>query len=423
MSDINKQIFSVDTSIARPHDFQIFRGETMEVECRFSNYIDPLDLTGSTAVCYWRSPDMASGSSWYTGDATVSGDTVEWLWSPSADSGADEYEWFIRVAGDGTSYRAFGRIGILESPSVNPAVGPVPQSDYYNKGETDGAILAATSALANVSWVEGAIITGTSGKADASALSAYLPTSGGTVGNLSAANLYVNDRVWAEDIGANTVYLGDIDDPIGVLGYDGNGFFLQDGETTVHLSSIADRSDLARYLPLSGGELTGELVAASVRVLDGETEGLYVGTQENYARYFRGGVLRVSRYGDSYGIAYPAKNGTFALSEDVVAATSGKADRSDLSLYLPASGGTVSGPLAVNASVSAGPATIRGELVTQGVNRFTQPLSTPALYYGNGAYLLVPANAETDTIATRGEIRAAVGSINAVLDAINGEVI
>lgn len=346
----NRIFWQVDTRAISPRTVQILRGETVRLDVNLVSYGAPVDLSDASATAYWRSPDMASGSNWYTAPAEVDGNRVSWSWDGATmDAGASGYDFYIGVDGDGLSYRPCGKIEMLGSPAGNPSAVPIPEpvldfakyeilnSPFPTFAEEGTAIQAATSALAPVSALgayytavetEQAIERGTSAKADNAALSAYLPLSGGTVsGSLSAGSLYA-----------------------GELHLDFPGVILSDW----------------RWFGFPGAETAPD-------------------------------------------------GGTFAIVADVEAATSGKADRSDLSRYLPASGGTVSGPLTVNASASTGPATVRGDLVTQGANRFTQPLSTPALYYDNGAYLLVPANEQTDTIATRGEISAAVGTIQQAL--------
>lgn len=150
MPTVNKQILTFDTSIARPRNFQIFRGETVIVECALTNYINPIDLTGMTASAYWRSKAMAEESSdlWYNGTVEIVNGKVVWTWDTSNDDGSDGYEWFIKVTGSGNlSYRAFGHIEMLGSPSTNPSIGPTPQSNYYTKDETDAHISQATEHL------------------------------------------------------------------------------------------------------------------------------------------------------------------------------------------------------------------------------------------------------------------------------------
>lgn len=147
---VNKQILTFDTSIARPRNFQIFRGETVVVECAFTNYITPIDITGMTASAYWRSKAMAEESSdlWYNGTVEIVNKKAVWTWETSNDDGSDGYEWFIKVTdANNFSYRAFGHIEMLGSPSINPSVGPVPQTNYYTKDETDAQIYQATEHL------------------------------------------------------------------------------------------------------------------------------------------------------------------------------------------------------------------------------------------------------------------------------------
>ncbi len=147
---INKQILTFDTSVARPRNFQIFRGETVVIECALTNYINPIDLTGMTASAYWRSKAMAEESSdlWYIGTVEIVNKKAVWTWESSNDDGSDGYEWFIKVTdANNFSYRAFGHIEMLGSPSINPSVGPVPQTNYYTKDETDAQIYQATEHL------------------------------------------------------------------------------------------------------------------------------------------------------------------------------------------------------------------------------------------------------------------------------------
>ena len=127
MDNFNKKIFSIDTSVARPNGFQLFRGETMDVVCNIGNYTNPVNLDGATASAYWRSKDMASGNSWYTGPVDVSGSSAIWHWTDENDSGANMYDWFIRISdSDDSSYRAFGVLEMLGSPAGNPSAVPIP---------------------------------------------------------------------------------------------------------------------------------------------------------------------------------------------------------------------------------------------------------------------------------------------------------
>lgn len=275
MNDINKQIFTIDTSVARPHDFQIFRGETVGVECRFNNYIEPLDLTGMTATLYWRSPDMAaSGDSWYSGDASVSANKATFTWVPSADAGADEYEWYLKVAGDGASYRAFGLIEMLGSPSTNPSIGPTPQSNYYTKDETDEAIAEAISEIpapvypvTSVNGKTGAVVLSAS---DVGALpSTYVAPVASVNGKTGAVVLSASD-VGAAPAG-NYALLSDIPDVVAPTSEAVTGQAADAEATWTSLSGLDENITQARIqMALADGAFA--LPQTVVEFYDGHTE-------------------------------------------------------------------------------------------------------------------------------------------------------
>ena len=299
MRRVNTKILKIETSVARPNDIQIFRGESVPVEIHLANYGVGVDVADFSAEFYYQSPDM--GDHWYKADAghlTIDpqDNTITFIWADDLDAGADRYTWFLR-AYDGTgddTYRTFGHIEMLGSPSLNPGVVPIPtvildfdeyevlHAPYYTKAETDEAIAEAISGIPVPVYP----VTSVNGKTGAVVLS-------------------------ADDVGAATEQYVD-----GAV------------------SAKADAAALAYYLPLSGGALTGELDTVSIRVSDtGQENGLYIGTVEDYTRYFAAGVLHTSRYGASWGIGYPQRNGVFALVADVDVATSGKVDTSALDAY------------------------------------------------------------------------------------------
>lgn len=193
MVTINTKIIRVETSLARPNDIQIFRGENVPVELHFANYGNGINLTGYSAEAYYQSPDM--GDSWYKDETAGhlvidgSGEFVTWLWTPDIDAGADKYRWFVRVYKDGDdSYRAFGQIEMLGSPSLNPGVVPIPSvildfdkytvlnAPYYTKSETDEAIEDAIAGIPAPVYP----VVSVNGKTGAVALGASdIATSGG----------------------------------------------------------------------------------------------------------------------------------------------------------------------------------------------------------------------------------------------------
>ncbi len=220
MATINTKIIRVETSVARPADIQIFRGEMVPIELRLTNYGQRLDLTGYTAEAYYQSPDM--GDSWYKDDTAghlvidESGEYVTWLWTPDIDAGADKYKWFVRVYKDGDdSYRAFGQIEMLGSPSLNPGVVPIPKvvldfskydvvnAPYYTKEETDDAIEDAISEIPEPDYP----VTSVNGKTGAVTLTAS--DVGALPNSYTAPVTSVNGKtgivtLTASDVGAQT---------------------------------------------------------------------------------------------------------------------------------------------------------------------------------------------------------------------------
>lgn len=166
MSNINKQIFVIETSRVRPCGFQVLRGESVDVVCNFLNYGQAVSLTGLAGKAYWKKDDGTDPSSldsWYVSDnVTILGNTATWSWTADDDAGENAYQWFIEISGSGNvSYRAFGCFKVLGSPGEGH-VAPLPDVpdfdfDKYNilnapwevlgllKGDGHGGITAAVA--------------------------------------------------------------------------------------------------------------------------------------------------------------------------------------------------------------------------------------------------------------------------------------
>lgn len=392
----NRVNWTIDTRAIQPRNLQVLRGETVALDVDLTSYGSPVDLAGATCSAYWRSPDMASGAGWYTSPASADGNRVSWIWDGTTmDAGADVYEWFIGVDADGLSYRPCGRIQMLGSPAGNPSAIPIPSPVL------DFAKYTVVNSPFPTFAEEGAAInSATSGKVDTSALVETLEdyyTAAQTDATIEAAT-----------------------------------------------SGKASRSDLALYLPLSGGMMGvggtlafgGQQGSRGAVWMDGVT--LTVSNRDP------GGT--VSRYAFA-----PSNIDAVAKRSDVDAATSGKTDRSDLALYLPLSGGTV-GTLTISGNEQDGPILLIGD-----ARNDATVLTSDAFFFLNGGVLggrlQIPADPGNYTIArtidvlaaTSGKadasafdayytsaqtntaistaITSAIGDIDTVLDGINGEVI
>lgn len=411
----NRVNWTIDTRAIQPRTIQILRGETVALDVDLTSYGSPVDLAGATCSAFWRSPDMASGAGWYTSPATCSGNRVLWVWDGATmDAGADVYEWYIGVDAGGLSYRPCGRIQMLGSPAGNPSAIPIPSpvldfakytvvnSPFPTFAEEGAAIEAATSALVSVS-----------------ALDAYM-TADETTDAIQSA-------------------------------------------TEAATSGKADRSDLALYLPLSGGAVLGPLTADTITAAHPvEVRGRYYGTNS---------ISRGSEHLD-----FPSGTGVFALTSDIQSATSGKADasafdayytsaetnvaidsatsgkadRADLALYLPISGGANAGTIAWdtpymlkttradlrlyngylwlnNTAIAPRPATEQAVQLTlpQRDGRLALVSDVDAATSGKADASALSAyytSAQTD-MAISTAITSAIGDIDTVLDGINGEVI
>lgn len=319
MRRVNTKILKIETSVARPNDIQIFRGESVPVEIHLANYGVCVDVADLSAEFYYQSSDM--GDHWYKADAghlsiDPEDNTITVLWADDLDAGADRYTWFLR-AYDGTgddSYRAFGHIEMMGSPSLNPGVVPIPtvildfdeyeviHAPYYTKAETDEAIAEAISGIpvpvypvTSVNGKTGAVVLSAS---DVGALpSTYVAPVASVNGKTGAVVLS------ASDVGAATVQYVD-----GAV------------------SAKADRSDLALYLPLSGGTVDALTIDSTLSMRDTETDATILTAGSFF--FFAGGELR-----GRLTIPVDTGNNTIARTLDVYAATSGKADASALSAY------------------------------------------------------------------------------------------
>lgn len=138
MAKINTKILRVETSVAKPVELQIFRGEQVDLELHFVAYGSPINLerpeTAGTGF-YWQTEDM--GDHWwyeegvsyfpFDEDKREQG-IVDFVWDSALDTGAAKYRWFINVNRDDpadSSYRAFGTIEMLGSPA-NASITPLP---------------------------------------------------------------------------------------------------------------------------------------------------------------------------------------------------------------------------------------------------------------------------------------------------------
>lgn len=95
----------------------------------------------------------------------------------------------------------------------------------------------------------------------------------------------------------------------------------------------ADKTQLANYLPLSGGTLTGDLtVKQSLEVVygSGDNENIIIdldGLNVGDTIYGGGKIQNRNPTGESFTISIPTKDGTFALTDDVKTATANKVDK------------------------------------------------------------------------------------------------
>lgn len=101
-----------------PVVLDVWRGETIGLCARTG-----LKNAPAPASFLWQTPDM--GSSWHVTNAAISADgDVSAIWSPTMDSGAETYFYFMRI-GD-SIYRPRGTIRMRGSPGAVPDEMPIP---------------------------------------------------------------------------------------------------------------------------------------------------------------------------------------------------------------------------------------------------------------------------------------------------------
>ena len=117
--------WNVETSRVQPAQFDVYRGETLDLEVSFQSYGKPLAVTGPAAL-YYQTNGM--GAAWWTAPATVASNTISASFAPALDPGAPILNCFL--GGAASTYRAAFRLRYLNSPGATPNLLPLPIVTY-----------------------------------------------------------------------------------------------------------------------------------------------------------------------------------------------------------------------------------------------------------------------------------------------------
>ena len=116
--------WTVETSRAQPAAFEVYQGETLDLEATLTSYGKPLTAPSDYAL-YWQTNGMGSVY-WSTNCATGAGATnvMRATWRPEYDVGSRAYNCFIGCSG--SIYRAAFQLRMRPSPGAEPNTLPLP---------------------------------------------------------------------------------------------------------------------------------------------------------------------------------------------------------------------------------------------------------------------------------------------------------
>lgn len=116
--------WTVETSRAQPAAFEVYQGETLDLDATLTSYGKPLTAPSDYAL-YWQTNGMGRFY-WSTNCTPVAGATnvMRATWRPEYDVGSRAYNCFIGCSG--TIYRAAFQLRMLPSPGAKPNTLPLP---------------------------------------------------------------------------------------------------------------------------------------------------------------------------------------------------------------------------------------------------------------------------------------------------------
>lgn len=119
--------WTVETSHAEPVYFNVYRGETLELEATFNSYGRPLTNGLNAAQIFWQTNGMESA--WWYDDATVDGNRIRATFTPEMYPDATTVRVFLGVTN--SIYRADATLRIRHSPAnPNHLYPPIPVLDF-----------------------------------------------------------------------------------------------------------------------------------------------------------------------------------------------------------------------------------------------------------------------------------------------------
>ena len=158
--------WTAETSRVHPEIIEAWRGDTLDLSCTLSQ---PVALGAATASFLWQTNGM--GNAWWQTNATVTaGGVITATWAPTMNPGAGEVAFFMPVVcGDGSSYRAAGRIRFRPSPGAGsqtvdlPAPGATLDFGAYTLVNAPWATLESVNSAidANNAIIDSAITSAT----------------------------------------------------------------------------------------------------------------------------------------------------------------------------------------------------------------------------------------------------------------------
>ena len=158
-----------ETSRVHPEIIEAWRGDTLDLSCTLRSYGQPVTIGAATASFLWQTNGM--GNAWWQTNATVAaGGLITATWAPTMNPGAGEVAFFMPVVcGDGSSYRAAGRIRFRPSPGAGsqtvdlPAPGATLDFGAYTLVNAPWATLEAVNSAidANNAIIDSAITSAT----------------------------------------------------------------------------------------------------------------------------------------------------------------------------------------------------------------------------------------------------------------------
>lgn len=268
-----------ETTLNLAQKIAVAHGETFELLAYlFDNGIS-VDLTGYDLQLLYQ--DVCNLSAYYTIDGTVDETgAAKIVWTAANDVGAKAYRFHLKATKDEeVSYPARWEVGMYPTPDfeashLDPQV-PYIDFDQYELIHAPWVLLSDFNILSN----------GLSAKADLSALDAYLPLSGGSVAHLilsgdafdGAFLSFGNPRENATFLTNNSLYYIENGAIVSRVSYpargEGNNQFATLRDIYTETSGKADLSALDRLVPktttINDQQLTGDIDISATQITVG----------------------------------------------------------------------------------------------------------------------------------------------------------